>query len=347
MQKLDGVQVLYFFFKNGDPKTSTTAEMIASIVDQLVMSTIASREVKERLIEVLKNGHNTDNSSTFRSVPKLWELFTNMLHAVPFKVIVLIDALDECIDYSLVTNHVAAAVSSARFLVTSRPEDQISVELENAPGLSVVEMDVKSDIRDFIANEITDDQLLQQFKEPIISSVGQNADGMFRYAALMLEELKISDKKKIPARLKNMPRGLNGMYESMLLRLDRSQHAAELRREVLMWVAMAKRPVTVDEMAYAYGTEVGEEEFDPNAIRLADRTQILNACGSLVEIFEDTKLRFTHLSVKEFLLQSPQKLLNQNERIKSCLVDPMEAHVLIAETCGRENVPLCCRIPKP
>ncbi|KAF8243907.1 hypothetical protein K440DRAFT_663812 [Wilcoxina mikolae CBS 423.85] len=332
MQSFDGVQVLYFFFKNGDPKTSTAAEMMASIVDQLVMSVTASREVKERLIGILKSGQETDNSTKCRSVAKLWEMFTRMLSAVPSRVMVLLDALDECDDYSVVTTHMTMAVG-AKFLVTSRPEESISQAFENAPGLHVVEMDVGGDIRDFIRKKVASDSTLQRHEDRIILSLEQNTSGMFRYAALMLDELNIAKKKKITAILENMPKGLNGMYEAMLLRLDWSLHTAELRREILMWVAMAKRPVTVDEMAYAYATETGEEDFNPDEKRLATPNQMLTACGSLVEIFDGNKLRFTHLSVKEFLFQSPQQLLNHDPRISSCLVDPWQAQISIAETC--------------
>jgi hypothetical protein len=336
MQSLAGVQVLYFFFKNGDPKTSSAAEMMASIVDQLVMSTINTRELMERLIGILKSGQQTDNSEKCRSVAKLWEMFTAMLQAFPSKVMVVLDALDECEDCSTVTKHLTLAIG-ARFLVTSRPEQHITAELETAPGVSVVEMDVTGDIMNFVTQKVEDHPTLQRFKDDIITSVEQNSGGMFRYAALMLEELQIPSKKKITAIIKNMPKGLNGMYEAILLRLDCSEQTAELRRDILMWITMAKRPMAVDEMAYAYGTVVGED-FDPDEIRLADKEQMLKACGSLVEIFDGDKLRFTHLSVKEFLLQSPEQLGTRDERIISCLVDPRKAHISIAEACGRETL---------
>jgi hypothetical protein len=336
MQSLDGVQVLYFFFKNGDPKTSTAAEMMASIVDQLVMSTRNIPELAKQLIGTLERGKQTDNSEKCRSVSKLWGMFTTMLQAVPFKVMVILDALDECDDCSTVTKHLTQAVG-ARFLATSRPEQHISEELENSPVVSAVEMDVANDITNFITKKIEDHPTLQRFKDDIIVSVEQNSGGMFRYAALMLEELQVPSKQKITNIIKKMPKGLYGMYEAILLRLDWSEQTAELRREILMWITMAKRPVTVAEMAYAYGTVAGED-FDPEEITLADRTQMLNACGSLVEIFDGDKLRFTHLSVKEFLLQSSDKLGTRDERIISCLVDPRKAHISIAEACGKETL---------
>jgi hypothetical protein len=129
--------------------------------------------------------------------------------------------------------------------------------------------------------------------------------------ALVLDELKRYSPKKVSDRLKIMPKEISGMYELILQRLGPRKNQAErelfgerdgdegedqLRQKVLMWVAMAFRPLSVAEMQYVCITEPGEP-FDPDGVLLPDEEQILKVCGSLVEVFDGDKLRFTHLTV--------------------------------------------------
>jgi hypothetical protein len=127
---------------------------------------------------------------------------------------------------------------------------------------------------------------------------------MFRYAALMLLELSRPSNRKVTTILANMPTGLNGMYHLILRRLDPTY--AELRKTILTWMTLAKRPIRVPEIAYAFAAGDSEEEFDPDDMIMIGREDILLACGCLVEIFNDDELRFTHFSIKEFLLQPPE-----------------------------------------
>ena len=157
----------------------------------------------------------------------------------------------------------------------------------------------------------------------------------------MLEELNEPSPVSISERLRTMPKGITGMYELILGRLGSkgSEWEQEMRRKLLMWVTMAFRPLTVAEMQYACMTVEGDKSFDPEEIVLPTKQQMLASCGSLLEVFDDDKLRFTHRTVKEFLLQPLEKLSQesrQNERVSSCMVDEGEAHASITLICGEE-----------
>jgi hypothetical protein len=101
------------------------------------------------------------------------------------------------------------------------------------------------------------------------------------------------------------------MYELILQRLGPRKTQEEIQlfgpkeddgeelvlcKTVLMWVAMALRPITVAEMQYACTTE-HRVSFQPEDLVFPSEDQILKSCGSLVEIFDSDKLRFTHLTV--------------------------------------------------
>ena len=143
-------------------------------------------------------------------------------------------------------------------------------------------------------------------EERIIQGVPRYADGMFRYAALLLEELN-GPWVDVAKTLDSPPSGLDGMYESILSRFDSAdthRNNREHRKTLLHWVAMAMRPLKVNELAYACATQ-NEEEFDQAGKTSIDTAYILEMCGPLIEIVNET-VQFTHLSAKEFLFRKPK-----------------------------------------
>lgn len=311
--------------------------MIASLIDQLVMSKIDHI----RLINILKCGRSDDNTEHCRSLGKLWAMLLEILRGFPVKVLVLLDALDECADRQDLADRLAASTKAgARFIITSRPEQDIAEMFVTISDVASIEMEVEEDIRKYVMNEVTTCLQLQPFQKQIISKIPANSRGMFRYAALMINEPNTASRKNINNVLNNMPDGLNEMYELILLRLEERhpKKYLELRQRILLWIATAFRPVRVDEMAYACAVDDGEEDFKPAEKRLATKKDMLEACGSLIEVFKNDsgndELRFTHFTVKEFLLQPPGNLKKVDEVIRKCLVDRDQCHVSMALTCG-------------
>jgi hypothetical protein len=161
-------------------------------------------------------------------------------------------------------------------------------------------------------------------------------------SALVLEELNELSPKPITERLKAMPKGITGMYELILRRLGLKGGEWEhtMRRKLLLWVALANRPIKVSEMQYACVTMEGEKTFDPDVVVLPTIKQMIGCCGPLLEVFDEDQLRFTHRTVKEFLLQPVDKLSEASrgdEKVMSCMVNESEGNAWIAMTCG-ENI---------
>jgi hypothetical protein len=104
--KLHDFQVLYFIFQNGDLKTSVPLEMIASLTYQFVTSGVES----ERLMNILKEGtkvHRDGLTDQVRHFREVCSLFMEMLRGLeyPMKMIILIDAFDECTEPSEVARN--------------------------------------------------------------------------------------------------------------------------------------------------------------------------------------------------------------------------------------------------
>ena len=152
----------------------------------------------------------------------------------------------------------------------------------------------------------------------------------------MLDQLCRPSDISIKESLSLIPSGLNGIYSWILEHLNKDD--LRLRKKVLLWVAMAVRPITVDEMGLAYATrdDGSEAKFDPAGKIMAKAKDFLIACGPLIEITPDNTLQFTHFSVKEFLLDSHNILGTEHDAVRQCLIlDPALAHDFILRTCSK------------
>ncbi|TGZ77415.1 hypothetical protein EX30DRAFT_199487 [Ascodesmis nigricans] len=334
--------ILYFFFRNGDYTTSKASEMIASLIDQILVAKVDNSTVNKLVAHAMSH-YEKEKTETCRSIAKLWTIFVEMVNLYPKKILVVLDALDECddradiLDFLITSNHAVV-----QFLVTSRPDEDI-IEKFNKPNMSCFQalgMAVDEDIRSVVLTAIDDDPRLSKFKTIIVETIDEKSEGMFRYAALLLEELRRSTGRNALKLLKRMPKGLSGMYERIIVNIP--EHKWPLVKLVLLSIALAVRPLTVNEAAYmlAVGGDLHDEgceldsnsedavlnpedadeddDFDPENFILDTGDSIVQMCAPLVEINSQNELRFTHLSVKDFILQSPHGcgVKNQHDHIR-------------------------------
>ncbi|KAK4170814.1 ankyrin repeat-containing domain protein [Triangularia setosa] len=337
LQEVPGVTVLYFFFKQGDIATSSPIEALSSLILQLIhLARERSTGLQRRLFAILKKA--IDKGAGFADQGKanfheLGAVFASMLQEFDGpRVVVILDALDECLDpVAFAKDCLESPLSdAARFVITSRPTQDIVSALGSSPKAATIQIDVDNDIKLFVESKVSSTPSLKRHQAAIISAVTERASGMFRLAALLIEELLSPSSESVSKRLKNLPTELGGMYETILTRLGTAD--LELRRMVLAWIATARRLPRVDEIAYAFATLPFEEDFNPDHKLLVTDEQILKSCGSLVELFNGDELRFTHLTVKEFLTAPPREGVT-DKRILSCLVKTAEVEADLAARC--------------
>ncbi|KAF8242724.1 hypothetical protein K440DRAFT_564475, partial [Wilcoxina mikolae CBS 423.85] len=364
LRRLEDVEVVFFFFRDGDSRSMSPIEMVSSIIAQLIKSGVD----RERLMRLLKlrmesKSYFTNQESEPRDFKKLCATLIEMLRGFPKPTIIILDALDECSDPSEVSRHLLQPsvnpTSIAHMMLLPATNDKINVQFlltgrpnvhdifARLPDVSTIHMEVNDDIRKFVTEKVANNESLERHKEDIIATIYENSAGMFRYAgkSQALTEcqsfinLNEPSPIRISERLRTMPKGITGMYELILRRLGSkgSEWELQMRRKLLMWVAKAFRPLTVAELQYACMTVPGDKSFDPEEIVLPTKQQMLTSCGSLLEVYGNDELRFTHRTVKEFLLQPLEKLSElsrQDDRVLSCMVNEGEAHAYITMNCG-------------
>lgn len=96
---------------------------------------------------------------------------------------------------------------------------------------------------------------------------------------------------------------LDATYDRVMRDIYRQpKRLVELALKVLSWIFKAQRTLTLDEIQVA--VSVKPNQYELNELDLPDRMMLLDACGSLVTIDEETKIvRLAHHTVQEYLLR--------------------------------------------
>lgn len=99
--------------------------------------------------------------------------------------------------------------------------------------------------------------------------------------------------------LHSFPPNLCQTYETILMRIQ--DEDKDLAMRVFQWLVCSLRPMTIEEIAEGISVEIGNTTPDPSN-KLNDPEEILDICGGLVSLNEDTRiLGFMHSSAREFL----------------------------------------------
>jgi hypothetical protein len=105
----------------------------------------------------------------------------------------------------------------------------------------------------------------------------------------------------IRASLASLPKGLPETYQQILSRIG-SEPRAETVRKIFRWVAVAKRPMHLEELREAIAVKPEDRFLQKD--RLVNRIDLLVSwCGDLVTLDEDELLiQFAHYTIKDFLV---------------------------------------------
>lgn len=100
--------------------------------------------------------------------------------------------------------------------------------------------------------------------------------------------------------LKSGARSLPQAYEDAIKRIEsQTPSRIGLAKEVLSWIIIAERPLTVRELQHALAIEIGETELDEDNI--PDVAEIISVCAGLVAIDKQSDIiRLVHYTTQEF-----------------------------------------------
>ena len=180
--------------------------------------------------------------------------------------------------------------------------------------------EISHDIHLFIEDKINELSELRQYPDQLCAHVKsvfrKRAQGTFLWIGIVAQELSGYLATEVEEALKTFPSGLEPLFARMLhqIRPERRQTIAQ----ILRWVVMAARPLTVLELSIA----VKQPNHDNNhgrTVRFSReevmRDQILN-CGFLLSITKG-KVKLVHQSVKDYLLRNLRTCKDRNANAKA------------------------------
>ena len=160
--------------------------------------------------------------------------------------------------------------------------------------------------------------------------------GRFLLATLHMDSLAQEDNiSDLKAALNRLPETIKKTYEEALERMqNQGSRRAERGNEVLMWITLTQRPLTVSELLVALAVRRGDRDLDQD--RTPQKEMLLSACCGLVVIDEESQIiRLVHYTAEEYLAYVRQtRFPNGHQFITEALLTYLRFAIFDARTDG-------------
>ncbi|KAF3482709.1 uncharacterized protein GIQ15_02033 [Arthroderma uncinatum] len=251
-------RVSYFFFRQGNTAKSTVVACLRSLVYQMtlydgtILSELLVKHQETPFSEYL------DDTATWRKI--FAEVIFN--RKTPDLTFWVLDALDECENPSTLFTLLAQLPSHIRVFITSRPTLEIEQGFRQLRHLmkqhEITEEDTIDDMAILIDSKM--EYMLAvdiDSREALKSRLLQKACGSFLWLSLVIKKLgTVYSKEGAEEALDQLPSEMNKLYAQMLESTVKDTGKAALARSIIMWMLLALRPLTIDEMQEAIKLDI-------------------------------------------------------------------------------------------
>ncbi|KIX01363.1 uncharacterized protein Z518_09088 [Rhinocladiella mackenziei CBS 650.93] len=331
--------VCYFFFKDGLERRQRGEDALSAILHQ-----IYSRNLASNLISHAYQPFKTNGQSLRSMFYPLWELLmTTSRHQAAGEIICLLDALDECqpdareqlldqlAEFYSNANVVGPAGPRIKFLITSRPNDDIDSKFRRL---------------DATVNFIEFAEVVPRLDKASHSLIAGYLKPMehrtYLWLYLVLQEIQRkfpshATVRKIETLIGQLPTSVTKAYETILNQSSDQQVA----RTILKIIIAAKRDLTVEEMTVAIAITRTKEprsyqelDLEPEKVR---ESSLRNICGFFISI-NKSKVSLIHQTAREFLLRSTGDKDKDGAALGSSMrwyhsLDIVDAEHTVAQVC--------------
>jgi ankyrin repeat protein len=306
-----------FYFDRAEEGMASVSGLLRALATQLVQKLNFS-------LDNFLSWFGPDGFAAFESfrqaTPDVLENFV-MAVAKTRKIIVILDAVDECEDLKVLlaligrlrARSLDILMSSRLYLVVRKNWDQL---IQSDPGRchelalepSMNDRDISGYVTQTVESMISSKELSLRdpgLKTEIINTLKSRSDGMFQWVASHLRCLPtyFTD-HDISQAMEDLPQGLDKTYEYMLKQLISSTPPRNLRlcRRVFQMLLFARRPLSLPELAVAISIEPGSRDLDGSTI-LTEPYNILALGGPLIVYKPEINVvQFSHYTVREYFL---------------------------------------------
>ncbi|OBT84287.1 hypothetical protein VE02_07631 [Pseudogymnoascus sp. 03VT05] len=317
----ESAHVIYFFCDNKDASRNTAVAIIRGLLYQLINQ-------YPRLLHHVFTPWKIQQDALFNSnsFESLWRIFQTMLEDLDLgtDLICVLDGLDECADDSLpnllqkikilftesVENHRLSLI-----ILSRRHPECLERMLRSFARIDLDSDQVSNqpDINSYITSRVT--QLAE--RKGISTSLVKHIEETFReksqdtflWVSFVADDLEKQTVPGIEKALQTLPRGLDEVYERILLNIKPDNIA--IIATMLQWISLAMCPLTVPQLAEAMRIHasgyLSKEEICLSYIESCGHLLQVSRLSDADEESQDSKVSvdpsvtFVHQSVKDFL----------------------------------------------
>lgn len=293
-------QFAYFYFDFN--ARWTVIDMLRSVIAQL-----CTRKIPPKLRDLYQQ---CDKGQRQPDQISLLTIFSSLL-TDSHRTFIILDALDECATgrdredlLDVIKEMMDLSSKYLNILVTSRREkdieDKLKVLIDNTVPLEerVVDSDIVLHVRECLKNDDRlrdwDDDTQKNIEEMLC----KGAHGMylmsqrvllivirFRWVECQLKTLRdCRDIEDVEIALTRLPKDLDSTYDRILNNIVVEKDRARAR-SILRLIAVAYRPLTLDEVTEALTVDCEKENINDKR-KLRNSSAILTICPSLIELSE-------------------------------------------------------------
>ncbi|KAM0552661.1 hypothetical protein ACHAPJ_007758 [Fusarium lateritium] len=281
-------ETIFFFCDNKHETRNTAINILRGLIYQLVMR-------QRDLIYLVLPHWKTQPSDIFeeQSFNTLWKLFEDMIAKLEAGVAYcVIDGLDECDQTSLssllrkfeqLSKRTGTLAAKMKLLCLSRryperiPEALFSFQKFDLD----VTVAAKEDVKLFISKRVLElsekKSLPPKLRDRIETTFQQQSEDTFLWVSYMAQYLERKNLWEIEATLKDLPQGLDAVYERILSQIDLRNQDVILR--MLGWILVATRPLRIPELCEAVQVQP-TEVLSREEICLA----FIRSCGHFLQV---------------------------------------------------------------
>ncbi|KAH6902872.1 hypothetical protein BKA70DRAFT_1516985 [Coprinopsis sp. MPI-PUGE-AT-0042] len=234
----------------------------------------------------------------------------------------LIDGLDEALyDEQFDLLDTLKSVP-ANFFITSRPLVRLKDVLPNAKFFDIAAQE--EDIKLLVAQHIDRNPDLRQVlegdeqRERVIKKICETSQGMFLHASLMVEAVRYcTNPRHVMEQLDKLPSKLDVLYDEAFKRIEEQpEQRVALTKRLLLWIAFAFIPLTVDDLQYAVASNPKVDW--KTAENLIPESLLVSVCCGLITIEGDYKriVRLVHYTA----LDAVKRIMPRWETSPDCLL---------------------------
>jgi len=364
-------RLLCAYYSTGDSDSTKLLSIYRSLVRQLLKRKPA---LKPYFLDWYRKADSQSLGNPTHSREKLEEFLRSTIASSREWVFVVLDGLDEYDSsareglFSLFRD-LFGEKARLKVFISSRYGDDVEGKLPSGAGRIML---VPSEERDrIIANHLAEqmdmlNSLPKYLREQVIDELASRANGSGIWQRMALEyigKLRIKNQKSLYDALADLP-STKAMADLYWRLFDKScfglPENTELVQQALETLAVARRPLTVEELAHAVSISFGDD-MAASLSELEERAHsrgLLDFIRPFVKVVDtgghgDSRLHLVHQSLKELIMQAPpsswkdsigrpsgrQKLEARRAELNSHLLGRCVKYLLLDECGDRRYLP--------